>query len=55
MSIVLLLVHGGWAFGMMVVYRKKPSILTMAFLLFYLLTACYWVYHANSNGAMHEY
>lgn len=54
-SILLLLVHSVRAFGMLVVYRKKPSLLTRVFMLFYFLTACYWVYHANSNGAMHEY
>lgn len=54
-SIVLLLVHGACAFGMLVVYRKKPSLLTRTFILFYFLTACYWLYHANSNGAQHEY
>jgi hypothetical protein len=51
---LLLLVHSARAFGMLVVYRKKPSLLTRAFILFYLLTACYWVYHANSSGALHE-
>ncbi|WP_426062111.1 hypothetical protein [Hymenobacter sp. B1770] len=54
-SVLLLLVHGARAFGMLVVYRKKPSSLTLAFMLFYFLTACYWVYHVISNGAMHEY
>jgi hypothetical protein len=53
-SLLLLLVHSARAFGMLVVYRKKPSLLTRAFMLFYLLTACYWVYHANSSGALHE-
>lgn len=54
LSIALLFMHGFRAFLMLVVYRKKPSILILAFILLYFLTTCYWVYHATSNSAMHE-
>jgi hypothetical protein len=54
LSLLLLLVHGGRAFGMGVLYRQKPSALALVFLTFYFGMVCYWLYHMNSNGAQHE-
>jgi hypothetical protein len=54
-SVLLLGLHAVGALVKALLYRQRPSALALAFLTFYLVMACYWVYHFNSNEAMHEY
>jgi hypothetical protein len=54
-SVLLLLLHGAGAVGKGILHKKKPSLLAWVFLAFYSSMVCYWLYHANSTGAMHEY
>ena len=54
-SVVLLLLHGAGAVGKGLLYNRQPSRLAWVFLAFYGAMVCYWLYHATSTGAMHEY